>query len=189
MYTGDNKAAQLSQRLIGDAMLRLLESAAFSEISVSALCRAAQVSRQTFYTLFGPKESVLTYLLRSACCFEPEPKETACRSADFRMFCKAYSRYIIQKRQLLELLVKNEMMHCLYDVQYESLMGCPHFMHDVSGDDRIYLVDFIASGMNSIAKNYVITGCTADEAFLEQLMYRLFGGGYFHRAQTEQKQT
>lgn len=42
-----------------------------------------------------------------------------------------------------------------------------------------YLVDFIAGGMNSIAKNYVLTGCTADGAFLEHLMYKLFGGGYF----------
>lgn len=180
MYTGDNKAAQLSQQLIGEAMLTLLQSAAFSEISVSALCKEAQVSRQTFYTLFGTKESVLTYLLQNSCCFEPEKKKTACRSADFRMFCQGYSHYIIEKRNILELLVKNEMMHCLYDVQYESIMGCAHFMQGVTGDDRLYLIDFIASGMNSIAKNYVITGCRADEAFLEQLMYRLFGGIYFH---------
>lgn len=179
MYTGDNRAAQLSQQLIGDAMLTLLQTAAFSEISVSALCREAQVSRQTFYTLFGTKESVLTYLLQNSCCFAPE-KKTACRSADFRMFCQGYSRYIIRKRHILELLVRNEMMHCLYDVQYESIMGCADFMQGVTGDDRLYLIDFIASGMNSIAKNYVITGCHADEAFLEQLMYRLFGGIYFH---------
>lgn len=179
MYTGDNKTAQLSQQLIGEAMLRLLRTTAFSDISVSLLCREAQVSRQTFYTLFGSKESVLTYLLQNSCCFEPEEKKTACRSADFRMFCQGDSRYIIEKRDLLELLVKNEMMHCLYDVQYESFMGCGHFMQGITGDDRIYIVDFIASGMNSIAKNYVITGCRADEDFLEQLMYRLFGGMYF----------
>ena len=71
------------------------------------------------------------------------------------------------------------MMHCLYDVQYESIMGCEQFMQEITGDDRIYLIDFIASGMNSIAKNYVITGCHADEEFLEKLMYRLFGGIYF----------
>lgn len=179
MYHGDNKTAQLSQQLIAEAMIRLLETSAYSAINVSMLCKEAQVSRQTFYTLFGTKESVLTYLLQNSCCFEPEQKKTACRSADFRMFCHGYSHYIIEKRDILTLLVKNDMMHCLYDVQYESIMGCGHFMQDVTGDDRIYLIDFIASGMNSIAKNFVTTGCHADEAFLEQLMYRLFGGIYF----------
>ncbi|GEM_PF-572863 len=179
MYTGENKTAQLSQQLLGKAMLRLLQYSAFSDISISALCKEARVSRQTFYTLFGTKENVLLYELQNSCCFEPEKKTAACRSDDFRMFCRSYSRYIIEKKNLLSLLVKNKMMHCLYDVQYESFMACEYFMHDITGDDRIYLIDFIASGMNSIAKNYVITGCRADEAFLEQLMHRLFGEIYF----------
>jgi AcrR family transcriptional regulator len=143
------------------------------------ICREAQVSRQTFYTLFGNKENVLIYLLQASCCYKPEQKKSACRSADFRCFCQGYSSYIIEKRNILELLVKNDMMHCLYDVQYESIMGCEQFMQEITGDDRIYLIDFIASGMNSIAKNYVITGCHADEEFIEKLMYRLFGGIYF----------
>lgn len=179
MYHGDNKTAQLSQQLIADAMIRLLETNAYADINVSMICREAQVSRQTFYTLFGSKENVLIYLLQASCCYKPEQKKSACRSADFRCFCQGYSSYIIEKRNILELLVKNDMMHCLYDVQYESIMGCEQFMQEITGDDRIYLIDFIASGMNSIAKNYVITGCHADEEFLEKLMYRLFGGIYF----------
>lgn len=179
MYHGDNKTAQLSQQLIADATIRLLETNAYSDINVSMICREAQVSRQTFYTLFGSKENVLIYLLQSSCCYEPEQKKAVCRSADFRCFCQGYSSYIIEKRNILELLVKNDMMHCLYDVQYKSIMDCEHFMQEVTGDDRIYLIDFIASGMNSIAKNYVKTGCSADEAFLEKLMYSLFGGIYF----------
>lgn len=179
MYHGDNKTAQLSQQLIADAMIHLLKVNGYADINVSMLCKEAQVSRQTFYTLFGSKENVLIYLLQASCCYEPEQKKTVCRSADFRCFCQGYSRYILEKRNILELLVKNDMMHCLYDVQYKSIMGCEHFMREISGDDRIYLIDFIASGMNSIAKNYVITGCRADEAFLENLMYRLFSGLYF----------
>ena len=180
MYSGDNKTARLSQQLIGEAMVRLLKNNAFADISVSMLCKEAQVSRQTFYTLFGTKENVLIYELQNTCCFEPEEKNTSCRSADFRMFCKGYSKYIIKKRNILELLVKNEMMHHLYDVQYKSIMACEHFMRDVADNDRVYLIDFIAGGINSIAKNYVITGCNADETYLEQLMYRLFGGIYFN---------
>jgi hypothetical protein len=71
------------------------------------------------------------------------------------------------------------MIHFLYDVQYRSLMDCSYFISDVSDNRRIFIVDFIASGMNSIAKNYVLTGCSADIDFLKKLMFSLFGGLYF----------
>ena len=56
MYKGSNKSALLSQKLISEALLRLLETMPFNDISVSDLCREAQVSRQTFYSLFGTKD-------------------------------------------------------------------------------------------------------------------------------------
>ena len=179
MYKGSNKSALLSQKLISEALLRLLETMPFNDISVSDLCREAQVSRQTFYSLFGKKESVIAYVLKWKCCYQPEDNNKSCRSAVFRDFCKGYSEYIISRRNILEILVRNDMMHCLYDVQYESFMDCDHFIRGVTGEERTYLVDFIASGMNSIAKNYVLMGCRDDQASLEQVMYRLFGGMYF----------
>ena len=178
MYTGDHKTAKLSQTLITDALLTLLETVPFADISVSRLCQQAQVSRQTFYSLFGTKENVLLRALETSCCFEPAA-QSGCRSACFKAFCKGYSHFVLENRHLLTLLVRNDMMHLLYEVQYARSMACDHFMPDVTGDDRVYLIDFIASGMNSIAKNFVLSGGQADEAFLERLMYRLFGGMYF----------
>ena len=179
MYRGSNKTALYSQKLIGDAMLRLLEDTAYAEISVSDLCREADVSRQTFYSLFGSKENVIAYTIQNCCCFVPEDSDCICRSASFHLFCRHYSAFIVEHRHLLELLVKNGMMHFLYDAQYSSFMDCEHFFRDVTGDSRVFLIDFIAGGMNGIAKNYVLTGCRADEDYLEKLMYRLFGGLYF----------
>ena len=178
MYCGENPTALISQRAIADAMLQLLREKPYAQISVSDLCKAADISRQTFYTLFGSKDNVIVYALQRS-RYEPGPGREVCRSARFRDFCRAYSRYIVDQRELLELMVKNDILHCLYDVQYESFMGCSHFFSGVEGEDRMYLVDFIAGGMNSIAKNYVRTGCTADAEFLERLMYKLFGGVYF----------
>ena len=179
MYQGSNKSALLSQKLISDAMLRLLEEKPFSEISVSDLCREAQVSRQTFYSLFGAKENVILYELSHNCCFLPEESSATCHSAVFRSFCEDYSRYIIEKKHIISLLVRNDMIHFLYDVQYRSLMDCKYFISDVSDESRIFIVDFIASGMNSIAKNFVLTGGKADVDFLRKLMFSLFGGLYF----------
>ena len=70
------------------------------------------------------------------------------------------------------------MMHCLYDMQYESFLHCDHFLRGMDAAERQYLAAFIAGGMSSIARTYVRTGCRAGEAELESLMYRLFGGDY-----------
>lgn len=179
MYSGDNKTAIVSQQLISDAMLSMLGDKPFSDITISDLCKEAQVSRQTFYSLFGKKENVIAYVLKCRCCYQPEDNNKSCRSAAFRDFCRGYSQYIISRKHILELLVRNDMMHCLYDVQYESFMDCEHFIRGITSEDRTYLVDFIASGMNSIAKNYVLMGCRDDQERLEQIMYCLFGGMYF----------
>ena len=77
------------------------------------------------------------------------------------------------------------MIHFLYDVQYQSLMDCKYFISDVPDDSRVFIVDFIASGMNSIAKNYILSGAKADVAFLEKLMFSLYGGLYFKNASNE----
>ena len=178
MYEGENKTAQQSQQRIAEAMLELLREQPFSELSVSVLCKRANVSRQTFYSLFGTREQVLVFVLQTGCRYEPEPEGAACRSACFREFCRGYSRYIVENRELLALLVKNDLMHTLYEMQYGSFLDCPSFMRGLEADDRQYLVDFIASGMSSVAKTYVRTGCKADADTLEGIMYRLFGGGY-----------
>ena len=183
MYQGSNKSALLSQKLISEALLRLLEEKSFSEISVSDLCREAQVSRQTFYSLFGTKENVIIYELKNNCCFLPEEKSNTCHSAMLRSFCEGYSKYIVDKKHIISLLVRNDMIHFLYDVQYSSLMECRYFISDVSDESRIFIVDFIASGMNSIAKNYILTGGTSDVKFIKKLMFSLYGGLYFKNYQ------
>ena len=72
MYCGTNPTALLNQRQLAEALFRLMEQKPFSAISVSELCRAASISRQTFYSLFDSKESVVTYTLTERCCYAPE---------------------------------------------------------------------------------------------------------------------
>mgnify|MGYP002624524485 CR=1 FL=1 len=178
MYEGNNKVALLSQQLIADALLKLLESNTYTSISISDICKEASVSRQTFYSLFGTKDSVMIYQLSNSCCYTPEHKKQECRKTGFREFCREYSQYIIRNRHTIELLVRNDMIHFLYDMQYQAFMECEHFIHDIYGDDRQFLIDFIAGGMSSIAKNYILTDSSADEEFLADLMFRLFSGSY-----------
>lgn len=75
MYQGNNPTAQTSQKLLLDAMNTLLTEKEFKDISVSELCYRSDVSRQTFYSLFGKKENILLYQLDLINNTKPDPKD------------------------------------------------------------------------------------------------------------------
>ena len=71
MYNGNNKTALASQRQIAAAFTALLREKPYSQISVSAICKEAGVSRQTFYSLFSSKENIVLYVLHKRHTFHP----------------------------------------------------------------------------------------------------------------------
>ena len=64
----------------------------------------------------------------------------------------------------------------MYDQQYRSLISCDCFMAASSQEDRCFTADFMASGMTSIARSYIMSGGLEDEAYLEKMICSLFSG-------------
>ena len=174
MYRGKNRTACASQKQIAEAMLELLENSSYQSISVSSICRRADVSRQTFYSLFESKENVILYELDQSCAFSltsgPDNRLTIDDLA------KNYSRYLIRHKALLSVLVNNDIIHFMYDQQYRSLIGCPSFLAGSSEEYRSFIADFMASGMTSVARSYIRSGASEDEEYLENLICSLFSG-------------
>lgn len=61
MYSGNNPSALRSMQWLRDALLRLLESKKYSQITIKEICEQADLSRQTFYQMFDSKEEVMQY--------------------------------------------------------------------------------------------------------------------------------
>ena len=125
MYCGRNKTALTSQRQIAEAMMRLIQDKPYAQISVSELCKEAGISRQTFYSLFDSKENVVIYELLSSHCYDPR----ACCSGmvSYQDFLRSWCRYVVDNRDILSILARNHIMHCLYDSQYLTFSGCSCF--------------------------------------------------------------
>ena len=174
MYCGCNEKALSSQRAIACALLELLEAEPYAEISISALCRAANVSRPTFYSLFGSKDDVVSYILRESHCYEPERDAGSC----LKSFCMGYSLYITHQRRFLTMLVNNGVGHLLYQSIFDSLMDCACFLSDADAVSRRSAAHFTAGALTGVAQDYVAReACTSDE--LCRLLEGLFGGGLF----------
>ncbi|MFD1673077.1 TetR/AcrR family transcriptional regulator [Agrilactobacillus yilanensis] len=64
MYSGHNPSAIRSRDMIVDAMFQLLKTIPFTKINIRLLTDTANVSRQTFYSIFVSREEVIQYRLQ-----------------------------------------------------------------------------------------------------------------------------
>ncbi len=171
MYSGTNKTALRSQQSLSEALQRLMAVKPYQSISVSELCREADVSRQTYYTLFKTKENIISYTLNKKCPYELEENEDS-----LWQICHSYRYYLEEHADVLCVLVENDLMDLLYDEFYNGLMGCEHFMQEKTEEYRSFVADFIAGGYTSIARSYVRTGAQTTSEMLDQMIYGLFSG-------------
>lgn len=171
MYCGTNPTALLNQRQLAEALFQLMKQKPFSAISVSELCREAAISRQTFYSLFDSKESVVTYTLTERYCYSPETE-----GHSLRQMCAEYGDYLRSHVDFLRTLVDNDIIYLLYNSLYDTLLSCGCFLTNMSDEIRAYAADFMAGGFTSIARTYLRTGAQTDPQLLEELIVGLFNG-------------
>lgn len=172
MYQGTNKTACASQRQIADAALALLAETPFSELTVSAICKKARISRATFYSLFQSKENVIVYLLMQDCCDMPqEESEDALRA-----LCHSYGAYVSRQMELLQLLSDCNLMPLLQGMLRELFSDCACFQSGVRKALRPYAAPYLAAGLASITETCIREG--ADITVLEGVAYDLLSGGF-----------
>lgn len=59
--------SRLTRKMLGDALLELLKSTEYTDITVTNICEVAQVHRTTFYKHFETKDYLLQYSLFQKC--------------------------------------------------------------------------------------------------------------------------
>lgn len=178
MYCGNNKTALSSQRQIAKALLDLLDEQPYGAISVSAICKQADVSRQTFYSLFQSKENVITFSLRNDCCYSGMVSEESCRYT-FQQMCGGFSQYIVSHAGILEVLSRHDLMPLLRRVLQEDFSLCLTAEGRCCQALQPYLIDYLAAGITSIAETYVRTGEAASQEALEGIIYMLLRGEFY----------
>jgi AcrR family transcriptional regulator len=179
MYEGCNKTALTSQSAIADALLSLMEEKPYTRISVSEICKTAGVSRQTFYTLFASKDNVIAYELERKYCFRPEEHECCRSSMSLEDICHAYSLYITERKDMIVLLVRNDILYLLQDSLYSSFIDCEDYLPGYPAQDRVYAADFLAGGLTGVARNYARPGTSTSREHLEEILFSLFSGSFF----------
>ena len=99
-----------------------------------------------------------------------------CRRADLRALCRAYSRFVIQHRKVLQLLADNDLVGLLQERYYAFLTSCWDFRDELREEYRNYAAIFIAAGMTRLTEIYVRQDL--DAQLLEDITYNLLCGNY-----------
>ncbi|MCH4033447.1 MAG: TetR/AcrR family transcriptional regulator [Lachnospiraceae bacterium] len=177
MYRGNNPIARTSQQNIADALVRLLKQEPYSSITISGICREADVSRQTFYSLFSSRENIVLYLLDT--CHTFEPGKECSNTLSLSILSREYAAYLIDKRELLTLLEQNDLIYLLHGSLYDSFIQCPCFLRGETPARRAFCSEFIAGGLSGIARIYVEQGTGLSQDALTETIRALFSGEMF----------
>ena len=171
MYCGNNKTARTSQKNIACALLDLLKEKPFSRISVSELCRASGISRQTFYNLYQSKENVMIYVLQDKYCQIPDTDE----DDPLKLICSEYAHYIYDNRALLCLLAENRIIYLLYDSICSSLNSCCSFTGACSTFGQpAFSTGFFAGAITGFVQSYCGQPDPMSYDLLQESLYQLF---------------
>lgn len=200
MYQGCNKTALCSQKTIAEGFYELLKEKEYSKITASEICKKSGVSRQTFYSLFSSKENIVAFILSKEYSFNPSEECQCTGHPTLSELSRGFSSFIVQKGDFIDLLEKNNIIYLMQETLYEGFSCCGGY--GANGAEPIdaggpgiaepvdagaqgcklppdLAVDFVASGLTTIAKHYVKNRAQISCDELEKMIYMLFSGEYF----------
>lgn len=155
MNTENNKRRRESRARIEAAFVKLLQDNDLSKISVTALCKAAQVNRTTFYAnyldIYDLADAVQKRLEQEVFGLFQEEREQGYNSNDFlKLFRHIYENQIFYKTYF-KLGLDGKFQITEYDIcQAAQFFNNQHIE---------YHMEFFRHGLNAIIKMWLHNGC------------------------------
>ena len=129
----------------------LMQKKPYTSISITELCKEADISRTTFYTYFRDKEDLLEYLTTDFCIRYDDHKVSR--------YYLQYFEFWYHYRQWIELLKKNDLWEYIcekHSLQYSALLS-PQDWERLLGDlapKRELLFSFISGGLSKLIRHW-----------------------------------
>lgn len=175
MYTlNENHQALQSQHLITSALLSLMATYAYEEITITQICQEAQVSRQTFYRNFEFKNDILDFHLNNLIhgylsTFPNNEADSFQHLYGLFVFLQGY-------KDFLKLLKQNNLFFLLNQAIVTNILSFSSTEKLAESDKEInlnsYVLDFIASTICSIISRWIENDFKESSQTLAKLMQK-----------------
>lgn len=178
MYRGNNKTAITSQHIIADALFKMMEEKKFSDISISSLCKEAQISRQTFYSLFNSKENIVRFVFDNTYEFLKGEYHRMERFG-LETMCQKYCEYVVQNQEFLKILIDNELSVIMYNSFKAPFCNCERLKINDPNMSQELFASFISGALTSITITFINEGIPDDIEIMKNNVIKLFSMGHF----------
>lgn len=152
----DNPIAIRSQRLICESFLKIMYEKPYDKITITEVCRDADLVRETFYRNFSSKEAVIKHILDSKFDELVERNNTFIQpeSADFLI---NYFTYWRKERDFLNFLIANHLYSLMLNKTIELIYLKLDQMIEVAESDKtkIYIASLYSGAINNLLLSWV----------------------------------
>ncbi len=156
----ENQRIRLTKQLLKNALLTLLNQKSINKISVTELCRCAEINRVTFYKYYRDPSDVLMEI-KSEILSGVEDRISTYEKNSIHLISAL--QFFQEKREELLVLIKNIPSHELeewlfYSPSIRKILWENNFQEYNEADkERAYL--FICNGSYSIIRQWMTEGC------------------------------
>ena len=172
----DNRRVRITKRMIKDALLELLEQKDLVDISVTALCEAADVHRSTFYNYYSYPADVLREIEQDFLDRIPVPPDTP-EQVDPEQLLEtnvAFFDCVRENDRVFRILFDESKGSCFAARLVENL--CAGYIPVNSGADEItagFIRKYVANGTVGMMREWVNTGYPVSSREIAEKMYFL----------------
>ncbi len=173
-----NKVAARTQKAVSDAFLALIRERAYEEISVTDICRRADIVRKTFYNNFRSKDDVVHYLINDIFC-EMESRVDFRHTSVRKILLFAF-RFIMDNREALLLFYHRGLLRFAHK-SIAAYIAQEHILarlkqEDVDARAYKYIAAQISAVLISVIETWIESDFCEPIEFMaeltEALMYR-----------------
>lgn len=166
-----NPAAIRSQKLISDALIRLMRKKHFSRITVTEICKEADIGRKTFYRNFEMKEDVIDFQLDALY----EGYFTEISRKELENCLHYHFSFLKSNMEYLTILYRNDLLPML-TAKFARLLPKMMPVWSENPVEQKYRSAFIAAGIDAILFIWAESGFEQSVDEVVEIAQRAYGG-------------
>lgn len=178
MNTTNWKIAEQSKKSIVKALLCLMNTYTFKEITITQIAAEADLSRKTFYRLFSDKESVIKYLLeeKSSLLISTIKEQQIQHYWDM---VKCFFSLWEKEKDLLILLKKHNLLYLVNEVSYHYSLKVFELVRSKESvsyfaDNLSYLFAYSLGGIHSLLLKWIEEDMVTDYNMFIDILHKGF---------------
>ena len=172
----ENRRVRITKRMMKDALLELLEQNELVDISVTALCEAADVHRSTFYNYYSDPADLLREIEQDFLDDIPSLPEAIDQLDQEQLLEKneAFFDYVKENDRAFRILFDESKGSCFTSRLVATLCsGYIPVLRDVDEVTAGYIRTYVANGTVGMMREWVNMGYPVSSKKIAEMMYFL----------------